>query len=187
VEYSTNARGYTLQALCYVVLLALTVFAARRQSRSALLLAALVAALATYAVPTMLYGVAVAALWLIVELRAALRSVAPAPGKDPGSGIRIGHLVAAGFVIGLATTLLYLPVVLVSGPDKLAANRFVVPLGGSQLLGELARSIAQTWAFWNRDIPLALAGLLVIGFVLGSRRVPLGLVAAVLCVVLVLV
>src|SRR5205823_13492536 len=141
VEYSTNARGYTLQALCFVAVLALTVFAARRQSRSALLLAGLVAAVGAYAVPTMLYGVAVAAVWLIVELRAARRTVALSPEKPAWSGIRRGHFVVAGFVIGLATTLLYLPVVIVSGPDKLAANRFVVPLGGSELLGELAWSI----------------------------------------------
>ena len=37
-------------------------------------------------------------------------------------------MVAAAFSLGLLVAIAYLPVAIVSGPDKLAANRFVVPL-----------------------------------------------------------
>ena len=176
IEYSTNARGYTLQSLCFVLMLALAIVAARRRSLSALLLAALIAAVGAYAVPTMLYGVVVAAAWLLFSRRIAAR-----------------HLLASGLVLGLLTVLLYLPVIVVSGPDKLAANRFVVPLALADLPGELAHSVAATWGFWNRDIPWPLAALLVFGFVVTTldelrlRRVPLGLLAFAACLVLVLV
>ncbi|HEY2596153.1 MAG TPA: glycosyltransferase family 39 protein [Chloroflexota bacterium] len=174
VEYSTNARGYTLQALCFVVMLALAIVAARRRSLSALLLAALVAALGAYAVPTMLYGVAVVAAWLLVD-----RHLAPR------------YLVASGLILGLVTTVLYLPVIVISGPDKLAANRFVVPLAVADLPAELGHSLVSTWAFWNRDVPWLFAALLVFGFCvtvvteIRQRRVPLALLALVVCLVLV--
>lgn len=176
IEYSTNARGYTLEALCFVTMLALVIVAARRRSLSALLLAALVAAAGAYAVPTMLYGVAIAAAWLAIDHRIAAR-----------------HLVASGLVLGLVTVLLYLPVIVISGPDKLAANRFVVPLPLAELPGELAHSLGSTWGFWNRDVPFVLAALLVVGFgitvfsELRDRRMPLGLLAALVCLLLVLV
>jgi hypothetical protein len=175
IEYSTNARGYTLQALCFVTMLALVIVAARRRSLSALLLATLVAALGAYAVPTMLYGVAVVAVWLLIDRRLAPR-----------------HLLASGLVLGLLTVVLYLPVLLISGPDKLAVNRFVVPLTFAELPGELTHSLVSTWSFWNRDVPLLLAALLVFGFCvtvfseIRSRRVPLGLLAAAVCLLLVL-
>jgi hypothetical protein len=178
VEYSTNGRGYTLQALCFVVMLALSVFAVRRQSLTALLLAGIVAATGAWAVPTMLYGVVVSAAWLLVELRGSRLFGSPPRGT---------HLVATGLAIGLIAILLYLPVIVVSGPDKLVANRFVVPPAGGELIGELARSLAQTWVFWNRDVPAVIAAVLVIGFALGSWRVPLGLPAAAICLACVLV
>jgi hypothetical protein len=168
VEYSTNGRGYTLQALCFVVMLGLIV-------RRRLVLAAGVAALGAYAVPTMLYGVIIAGVWLLV-CRARWREV-----------------LTFGLLTGLLVTLLYLPVILISGPDTLVANRFVLPLELSVLPSELARSLAQTWAFWNRDIPLPLAALLPIGFALATfkqarnREIPVGVLAPLACLLMVLV
>ncbi len=69
VEYSTNSRGYTLQALCFVTMFGLAGVAVRRDSPTALLLATLVAALGAYALPTMFYGVVIVAAWCGLELR----------------------------------------------------------------------------------------------------------------------
>ena len=182
VEYSTNSRGYTLQALCFVVMLSLVTLAVKRDSRSALLLAALVAAVGAYAVPTMLYGIVIAAAWFSLEAR-----------RVHLIRIRTGHLVVSGLVLGLVSTLTYLPVVLVSGADRVVSNRFVVPLDAASLLNELPGSLLRTWAFWNRDVALPIAAVLVIGFGFASfremrrGRVPLGLVALGVCLGLVLV
>jgi hypothetical protein len=178
VEYSTNSRGYTLQALSFVVVLTLAVMAGRQRNLVALFMAALVAAAGAYALPTMLYGVAIAACVVLVERHRA--------------AVRPAHLVASGLLLGLLVTVLYLPVMLVSGPDKLVANRFVVPLGGSELAAELPRSLASTWAVWHRDIPLPLVLVLIAGFLIActrdlrDRRVPLGGLAPAVCLVLVL-
>jgi hypothetical protein len=196
VEYSTNARGYTLQALCFVVLLCLTIVAARRGSRAALLGAAVVAALGAFAVPTMLYGVAIAAIWYALERRRVGHSLTAAltPALSQRERerewewkkITWRHLAACGLLLGLLVAVLYLPVSIVSGPDKLVSNRFVVPLDLGTLSVELPRSLAQTWTFWNRDIPWLVAAILLVGFALGSLRVPLGIIAVGVCLVCVL-
>jgi hypothetical protein len=181
VEYSTNARGYTLQALCFVLMLGLVFVAVRRQSLSALLLAALVGALGAYDLPTMLYGVAIAAACFGVWSLA----------YDGRLRVRGPHLLAAGLVLGLLVVLLYLPVLVISGADKLVSNRFVVPLGWTEFGPELARSLGRTWGFWNRDVPWPLAALLVVGFAIATalelrkRRMPLGMLALLICLVFV--
>jgi 4-amino-4-deoxy-L-arabinose transferase-like glycosyltransferase len=183
VEYSTNSRGYTLQALCFVVLLCLVTLAIERDSPSALLLAALVAGVGFYALPTMLYGVVIAAVWFGIL-----------PRKQRLVRIGASQLIASALVLGLVVVLTYTPVIVVSGADKLVANRFVVPLEVSQLPGELTASLERTWAFWNRDIVLPVAGVLLIGFGVASldevrarRRVPLGVLAPTLCLAMVLI
>ena len=181
VEYSTNSRGYTLQALCFVTLFSLAIVAVRRDSPTALLLAALVAALGTYALPTMFYGVVLVAGWLVLEMRRA-------------NLLRLGvrHVAVSGLLLGLIVLLTYLPVLLVSGADKLVSNRFVAPLDVTDLAAELPVSLARTWGLWNRDLPLALSVALVIGFAIAGfgevrrRRVPLGLLAPVVCLGIVL-
>jgi 4-amino-4-deoxy-L-arabinose transferase-like glycosyltransferase len=182
VEYSTNSRGYTLQALCFVVTLGLASVAVRRDSPTALLLASLAAAVGAYALPTMFYGVAIVAAWLVLEIRHAHLS-----------RLTRGHLVVSALVLGLVITLAYLPVVLISGADKLVSNRFVVPLDVAELSAELPRSLAQTWGFWNRDLALVVSAVLVAGFAIESvaasrrRRLPIGLLAVAVCLAIVLV
>jgi hypothetical protein len=146
-----------------------------------LLLAALVAAVGTYALPTMLYGVLIAAAWFGVRARGTHL-------------VRIsgGHLIASTLVLGLFVVLTYLPVIVVSGADKLVANRFVVPLEAEDLLGALRGTLVRTWEFWNRDIVLPIVAVLLIGFGVASldearrRRVPLGLLAPAICLAMVL-
>jgi hypothetical protein len=169
IEYSTNSRGYTLQALCFVAMFALVA----RPGPGRLLLAAVVAALGAYALPTMLYGVAIVAAWLML-----LKSRPP--------------LAAAATLLAGLVYVLYLPVLLISGPESLVSNRFVVPLDAAALASELPRTLASTWTLWNRDVIWPLAVVLVVGFALATardlraRRVPLGLLAPAVCLVLVL-
>jgi hypothetical protein len=180
VEFSTNSRGYTLQALCFVLALSLAIVAVRDRSLSALLGAAFVLAIGAYAIPTMLYGIAVIGGWLALEL-ARLNMGRPAAR----------HVLAAALVIALASAIAYLPVIIVSGPEKLVANRFVVPLGLSELIAELPRTLARTFELWHRDVPGVVVALLAVGFVVASaqdlrrRRLPLGLLAFAVCLALV--
>jgi hypothetical protein len=64
VEYSVNARGYSMVALTTIVLLPLGVYAIRRGSGAAWLIWAVIAALGLWSVPTMVYGLAIVVFWL---------------------------------------------------------------------------------------------------------------------------
>jgi hypothetical protein len=66
VEYSVNARGYTLVSLATVVLIPLGLYALTRRSGAAWVLWATVAALGLWSVPTMIYGLAIVAFWLLL-------------------------------------------------------------------------------------------------------------------------
>ena len=138
VEYSTNARGYTLQALCFVMLALVGRGGARGDSLLRCCWRA-GGALGAYAVPTMLYGV--------VDRRRL--------GCFDAAHLARGTLVASGLVLGLVSILAVPAGADHLGPDKLAANRFVVPLALGGVPAELARLAGSTWAFWNRDVPLA--------------------------------
>src|SRR6202011_1520416 len=87
----------------------------------------------------------------------------------------------------------YLPVILISGADKLVSNRFVVPLDLAELSSELPRSLASTWRLWNRDLPLPVSVLLVAAFVFATvtevrrKSLALGVLAPALCLAMVLV
>jgi hypothetical protein len=84
---------------------------------------------------------------------------------------------------------LYSPVLAVSGPKALFANKWVSASPFPILLHQLPASLVSTWRGWNRDLPMWLAAVLAVGFVISllwhrrisSQRVPLAL-ALLLCV-----
>jgi hypothetical protein len=177
VEYSTNARGYTLEALSFVVLFSLAIVAVRHGSRGAMLLGAAVAGLGFYAVPTMVYGLAVVAVWL---------------ARNRHSPIRPAEWAAVALVLAALVGFLYLPVVVISGPEALIANRFVVPLGLDDLVAQLPASLGRAWLAWHRDLGFMGASILLVGCFVASvfeaRRgqLPTAVLAIGACAVIVL-
>ncbi len=162
VEYSTNARGYTLVALCFVLLLALATRLRESWSLADWLAFALVGAIGFFTVPTMLYGYGAVVLWLAVAIwqgdrRLLLRRLAPSV------------VATAAF-----SAVLYAPLVAASGLGSLVRNEFVEPLSWDGFVDELPDSLWRTLEGWHRDIPLPLAVALGACFVLGvalHRRV----------------
>jgi len=73
-------------------------------------------------------------------------------------------------LLAVLVFLTYLPVVLVSGPEALLSNRFVVPLDAATLARELPISLAHTWGLWNRDVAWPLAVVLLAGFGVSVAR-----------------
>jgi hypothetical protein len=68
VEYSVNARGYTLVCLTVVALVPITVYALDRRSPAAGVIWAAVAAVGTYTIPVTAYGVAIVAGWALLSV-----------------------------------------------------------------------------------------------------------------------
>src|SRR5579864_7622178 len=156
IEYSTNARGYIIVALLFLVLIPIAGYAIRNQNWAAWLLFATLAALGFYTIPVMLYPFGAISLWL--ALSAARSDSQPSPRRA------MAGLFAAGGLTAFLTLELYTPVFAVSGPGAVFANKWVAAHPLHDLLLGLPPSLASTWNEWNSDLPPWMPWLLVAGF-----------------------
>src|SRR6266542_1301315 len=172
VEYSTNARGYTLAALCCVTMFALGVVAVRRDSLATLLAGAVVAAAGIYAVPTTVYGVVVACAWLAIELR-----------RSRPVHISLSTVVVVLLLMMLLVALVYLPVVLVAGclvATIAELQRQKVPVAllavGACLALVVVQRVAPFERVWLFLLPLyfvvGAGGLALVAQRSGAQRMP---------------
>ncbi len=163
VEYSTNARGYTIVALVFLLLLALAPRLCAGATPAAWLAFALLAAVGLWTVPVLLYGLGAVVVWLVVSVVRA--------GE---SRLLARRLVPALVAAALLTALLYAPVVAASGLHSLVGNQFVGSRSWGYVGGHLPHSLASVVRQWHRDLPLPLAAMLGAAFavaLVAHRRV----------------
>lgn len=189
VNYSINARGYTLVALLGLLLLLLAHAVRQSKNRFAWALLALVSALGMYTVPVFLLPFGIAFLWMFWEnWRAA----------TPGYASRRDFLtwwLVSGLAAAALTLVLYLPILIYTGAEKFFANGFVAPVPWPDYPETLAHRLAETWAEWTFRVPPAILLLLAAGLTLSlflhkriaSTRVPLQAAAAIWVVLLLVI
>lgn len=120
-------RGYWLLILFggVVFFCTLELAAGPRRPRAAWAGLAVAGVLGCYTVPTFVYALASAFSWLgLAYLRRR-------------QWAQLGQLAAVGILVGVATTVLYTPLLLVSGFDKLTGNGFVAALEPGRFWREL--------------------------------------------------
>ncbi len=145
IEYSVNARGYSMVCLAAVVLVILTLELARDSSRRRLWIGwVAVAACGMLTIPVMLYPVAICVALFV--LQRVLRR-----GEAEGVLPALRRLGAALLAAAAATLVLYTPVFLVSGLDAVLANPFVTPRPSAEVLRELPAAAAAALGHWSRD------------------------------------
>jgi hypothetical protein len=177
IEYSVNARGYSMVCLAAVLLAAIGVKLLSDPSRTRLWTWwAITAALGIFTVPVMLYAVA-----LVTLAMAGQAAVFERRKLRPLLGRLSLALVGAGFL----SVLLYIPTVLTSGPAGLLAPEHLSPRPLWESLAALGDTVAQTWQHWSRGI----TGVAVVAALAGSawlavRRRQLMLLLPILAVVL---
>lgn len=159
VEYSTNARGYTLLTLLYLLLIGATVHIKRTGSGGAWLAFVLISSLGFFTIPIFLYPFGSMCLWLLLS----------ATSKDThqNSLKLLRSLIVACIVTALVTVILYSPVLFRSGWRSIVSNPFVAPKDLPSVVTALPSSITSTWTGWTRDIPGPVA-LVFLGFFVGS-------------------
>jgi hypothetical protein len=162
VEYSTNARGYTLVALATLVVLLAGARALECDSIGAWAVIAVVGALGLYAVPIMVYPLGGTFLWIAVSGRLAGTAV----------GTLLARIGVTALVATILTLLLYAPVYAASGVRSVTANEFVEPRTWSTLLDLFPRHVSDTAGTWTRDLPLAAAIVLGVGLLAGIVASP---------------
>jgi hypothetical protein len=186
IDYSTNARGYTLVALV-TVLLAVTAERILSDGRGGKLwdwvAFTILPALGCFAIPIMLYPYGAIVLWLVLNRRARFQEGAapsepipvpartePRPPRIRQSGlerrgpapVRLDRLVLSGVAAGLLTVVFYLPALIRMGWSQVAANPYVAPQAAGNVVRGVAESLRLAWLQWNGDVPRAVA----LGFVL---------------------
>jgi hypothetical protein len=186
-SYSTNARGYTLVALFALLILILGNYVRRERNLLAWGLIGVFSALGLYTVPVMLFPFGILFAWLFLENLAA----SPAPYSSRWDFLR--YWLIAGLLAAFLTLILYTPVLIYTGPQKLFANGFVAPLPWGDLADTWRARLTDTWTEWTGSVPLAVILVLAAGWVLGlifhrklsTNRVPLQL-AAILAIAILL-
>jgi hypothetical protein len=173
VTYSTNARGYTLMALSFLLLLALAPSLVRGNATNRWLVFVAIGALALYTTTAALMPLAIVATWVAVSAVAR---------RDPVGRAALKRLAIALAGIALTAAVLYSPARAI--PDWLR----------SPDAGLTSGFVEMVWSEWNRDVPDALRLVLIGGFVasivlhrrIAAASVPLPVAAGLVlgCVVL---
>jgi hypothetical protein len=174
IEYSTNARGYTMITLCFLLLIRLGCALLERPSLVAWCLFALLATLGLWTVPTMLFPYGAVVLWLALSCL-----------RTGNARWLLAWLAASCALTAALTALLYAPVLLVSGVRALTANPFVAPTDKGSWAAQLLDMLRATVGQWHREVPAPLAAALAVSFLVtalggvrpASRAVALAWVA----------
>jgi hypothetical protein len=156
VEYSVNARGYTLLVLLSIALVAIgfrLICAATVRAWAAF---AVVAALGFFTIPTMLYVYAAVVLWVAANRR--------------WDRVTLKWICIASLATLAMTAVLYLPAVLHSGLRALLFNHFVRPLTLHDFLRQAPVLPSALWASWSESVPGAVLIALVIGVAVAIFR-----------------
>ena len=159
IDYSTNARGYTLVALFSLIIFILGNYVRRERNLLAWGLISIFSALGLYTVPVMLFPFGILFIWLFMENLA----ISPAPYSSRWQFLN--YWLIAGLLAAFLTILLYTPVLIYSGPQKLFSNGFVAPLSWSDLPETWHARLKDTWSEWTHGIPLVIIIVLGAGWV----------------------
>jgi uncharacterized membrane protein len=157
VEYSTNGRGYTLQCLLVLLLIGASL---HLQSTGTRFLAwrwyMMISVVGLYLLPTTAFPIAALSIWLVVSAR-----------RLPQRSRFWSVWVVAHLIIGVATLVLYLPILLNSGAAAVVANPFVRPVENTEVLSNLMYTLVEWIMLLMRGIPFPLVLLFSLATLVG--------------------
>ena len=160
VDFSVNARGYTLMCLFSCLILWIAGILRKQSSFTGWLLLSLFSILGFYTLPVMVYPVSAVFLWLLVSWVV----------KDINSNSRgkfIFGLIVTSISTILITFLLYSPILIFgSGFSSITSNEFVKSQSWLDFLQSVQSRIPRVWGDWNYLVPSWVALITIIGFIL---------------------
>ncbi|HEX9333607.1 MAG TPA: glycosyltransferase family 39 protein [Anaerolineales bacterium] len=186
INYSVNARGYTMVILFALLLANFAAILVMRQSKLALIAFALTATLGFYTIPIFLYPMAGISLWVVATYLFAKESW---QNKSRQLAVFLGVCILSG----LLTLILYSPVIIFgSGLTSLISNDIVQPLNWSTFLANLDPRMIRAWNKWMIGIGSTIEYLFLSGFLLSlffyrkvsNQKLPLQLFLALGIVIL---
>ena len=158
VDYSANARGYTMAAGLSLLALGLITelrrgHLPRWSTRSIIAVSGVVGALGLWTVPIFAYPWAALLVWL----------AAPNPWRSGARRIIDAAVVGAVSMVG--ALLLYSPIILDRGLDALIQNRFIVSTSPIAVVETIPEFLLDVGRMWSHNMPGVLVALVAGGFV----------------------
>jgi len=157
VLFSTNARGYSLVVLAFLLLVLLAVRLQRSARSGTWITFAIVGALGLWTIPVMLYPLGAVSVWIALSFLL------------DGKSFELRRLfIALGVAAGL-TLLAYSPVISREGIPAIVANKFVVPQNWFDFFEQLPASVGQALRSWSLGVP-PIASLALLAFAVVALR-----------------
>ncbi|MBN2168040.1 MAG: glycosyltransferase family 39 protein [Actinobacteria bacterium] len=156
IEYSSNARGFSIQTLCILGLILVALHLMRNGGSLGWFLFVGISAISFYAIPTALYYFSGIALWLF--LSSLFKDTVDKPGAF------ILKLLFSCFCTAIVVFLLYLPVIISSGWSSVTSNEWVKALPVSDFLKSVPKSLVEYSTAWNTDFTIAISIIIAAGF-----------------------
>jgi 4-amino-4-deoxy-L-arabinose transferase-like glycosyltransferase len=161
IGYATNARGYSLIALFFMVLVGLGAYLSRKKNLVGWIAFILLAVLGFYTIPIMLYPFGLVLTW--ITLAGLFKLVGPDYKDAPISSLVIRTLIPVGIAVTGLVILVYTPIFLHSGIQSVVGNGFVESMEWEEFLETIPVRITNTWREWNSGLPEAMKAILVLG------------------------
>ena len=160
ILYSTNARGYSMVVLAFLLLVIVGARIVEGATASDWLALALLGALGTWTIPTMLYPFGAVVLWIGLSLLA--------DGRSRRRDVR--RLGAAVVISALLTLALYSPILQREGVAALTRNKFVASSGWFEFFSQLPATLGDAVASWSLGISPIVSLLLALCAVVALAR-----------------
>jgi hypothetical protein len=157
IEYSVNARGYILVALFTLLIWSLGDYVRVKRNRFAWALIVILSTLGFFTIPIMLFPFGALYLWLLGSW-----VIGDTASYGPKSDF-LKYWLASGLSAALLTVILYTPIFFYSF-GRFFGNGFIAPLGWDIFPETIWTRFRNTWADWTISIPIWLALLGVLGF-----------------------
>jgi hypothetical protein len=142
IEYSTLARGYTMVAVAFVVLLEISRRLLGEPTFGLWATWVLVAVAGMATVPVFAFPLSAVVVWMLLNVLA---------GRSHSGRVAFTQLAVAGLAVAILTVAAYTPAAIVGGTEAILDNPFVQSLAWSELPYTWYRLVANLTALVFRD------------------------------------
>ena len=157
ILYSTNARGYMLICLIFLILYALGASLLQKSTPTQWLLFSIISAAGFFTIPVMIYPFGIIVLWLCLSIMVADQLI------DRRAFMR--NLLLSLTAVLVLTGLAYMPIYVLSGLESLVANRFVTSLSWSSYSTHAISYLYSIAEYLNKDLPVWVSLPCAAGFI----------------------
>ncbi len=170
IDYSTNARGYTLLVLCSVLIFIFGYYLLKRKNRFIWLCLILTTVIGFFTLPMMIYPFGALCLWMFFNaswdhFKKTDRSETDLQPYSSWINF-MQYLIGCGIAVIFLTALCYRPILTHSGFQSMFGNVFVRPLPAADFFPTLKSRAIDFGNAFTLAMPMLIQGVLLLGNVI---------------------